>query len=166
MVLAQRVNVDILHNNHLPPVVVVVVRERGRLAVEGGRRSDPGFFRGEERVIGDGGGGLVVPLGEEEEGFCPAGGGFEEALAVGVLADALEDGGAGRCHLLQSVVVAQVWWVVDGGGGRVDGVAEGNVGCGGGGAVAAGFVRSCLLCRGSNHCGATGTGLFSLPYQR
>ena len=78
MMLAQAENLDILHDDHL---VVPLVED---CAVD--------------HVLDV----LLVALGEEEHGLGVAGGGVEEAFAVGVFAHALEEGADCGGHLCEA----------------------------------------------------------------
>lgn len=96
VVLAEALDVDVLDDDHL---VVALV---------------------EEGVVDEVADVDVVATGEEEEGVCIAGGRVDEALAVGVLADALEQGADGAAHALEAVV---------GAGGVVEQAESGAEGC-------------------------------------
>lgn len=80
MVLAETLNLNVLDNDHF----VMALVEEGPV----------------DEVVNV----YLVALCEEEQSLCVARGGVDEALAVRVLADALEQGADGAAHAVEAVV--------------------------------------------------------------
>ena len=88
VMLTERIELDVLHDNHLLVVFMEHRRAQNRLGVE------------------------VVAIGEEEHGLGDALRALEQSLAFGILAQELEDGLVVLRHLGHALLIVFVYLLV------------------------------------------------------